>query len=240
MTFEESADVAELFLARHSWVDAITAQVYGITGVGEGERVRVELPEERRGLLTLPGVLAVTSKFAQTSPVIRGVYVLEQILCDELPKPPDDVDTTPPALDPEATTRERWAAHSESAQCAPCHERIDPIGFTFEEFDAMGQHRTVENGLPVDARGAAPILGVREPTLTGVKDLAALVAESERATTCLSRQWLRFALGRMEEAPDTTSIATVAAALKRSLREGFVALMTTPAFRERIERQEQP
>lgn len=246
LTFEEGADITELYLADHSWVDDTTAAVYGLAapGVGaNGALVRTMLPDERSGVLTLPGVLAVTAKFRQTSPVIRGVYVLEQILCDELPAPPDDVDTTPPELDPTLTSRQRWAAHSESLACAPCHQRIDPIGFTFEEFDAMGRHRTSENGLPVDAHGAAPLLGVRDPTLEGVGDLAALVASSERATTCLARQWLRFALGRMEEAPDAGSIAAVAAALKGpdgSLRKGFLALTGTRAFRERIERQEVP
>jgi len=245
LTFEEGADIAELYLADHSWIDDTTAAVYGLAvpGVGPtGELVRTMLPAERSGVLTLPGVLAVTSKFKQTSPVIRGVYVLEQLLCDELPAPPDNVDTTPPDMDPTLTSRQRWASHSESLACAPCHQRIDPIGFTFEEFDAMGKHRTSENGLPVDAHGAAPILGVRDSTLKGVGDLASLVASSELATTCLARQWLRFALGRMEELPDAGSIAAVAAALKGpdgSLRKGFLALTGTRAFRERVERVEE-
>lgn len=247
-TFEERLDFEALHTTRRSYVDTIVADLYGLDPVpappAPPALVAAELPPERSGLLTLPGVLAVTSKFSQTSPVIRGVYVLEQILCDDLPSPPDEVDTTPPALDPAATSRERWAAHSESDACRPCHDRIDPIGFLFEEFDATGRHRTSENGLPIDATGYAPALGIREPVLEGVAPLAALVATSERATTCLSRQWLRFALGRLEEDPDADAIHEVAAALRgtpdqpaRSLLDAFITLTGTRAFRERVERQ---
>lgn len=224
LTFAESGDLAALYLTPHSEPDDPPALA-------------------RRGLLMLPGVLTVTAKFAQTSPVIRGKYVLEQLLCERLPAPPVTVDTTPPALDPNLTSRERWAAHSDLDDCRPCHEKIDPIGFTFEHFDAMGRYRDSENGGPIDATGGAPVLGAEAPTLDGVGDLASLVASSDRAAACLATQWLRFALGRLEETPDDASIAEVAAALNApsgSLRQAFIALTGTRAFRERIERTEAP
>ncbi|MFO0746235.1 MAG: DUF1588 domain-containing protein [Myxococcota bacterium] len=224
LTFESAADVAALYLTPRP-------------AAGDPPEL------DRHGLMMLPGVLTVTGKFSQTSPVIRGKYVLEQLLCDDLPSPPITVDTTPPPLDPNLTSRERWAAHSEADSCRPCHERIDPIGFTFEEFDAMGRSRASENGQPIDDSGSAPVLGITDDSLHGVGDLAAAVASSDRATSCLARQWLRFALGRLEEEPDAQAVAEVAAALKGpsgSLRQGFIALTGTTAFRQRIERQEAP
>ncbi|MCC6624392.1 MAG: DUF1592 domain-containing protein [Deltaproteobacteria bacterium] len=240
-TFEERQGFAALHTTRRTFVDALAAELYGVTPTGapdESGLVEVTLPPERAGLLTLGGVLAVTSKFSQTSPVIRGVWVLEQILCEELPSPPQSVDTTPPPLDPSATTRERWAAHSESEACRPCHEQIDPIGFLFESFDATGRYRTHEGALPIDSHGAVPALGAAGGDLDGVASLAAVVATSERATSCLARQWLRFTLGRLEEVPDAASLAEVARALAdgESLVDALVALVGTSAFRERVER----
>src|SRR5690606_33170987 len=143
--------------ADHTWVDAVAASLYGLAVSGD-QQVRVDLPPERRGFLTLPGLLTVTSKFTQTSPVHRGAFVIRDLLCGKLANPPDDLDITPPAFDPSLTTRERWAAHSADPACSSCHVRIDPVGFALEEFDAMGRHRTTENGKPVDAAGGLPDL----------------------------------------------------------------------------------
>lgn len=238
LTFDLGANVQGLYTFRDSWVDEQLAPVYGIASPGPVP-VQTTLPPERSGMMTLPGVLTVTSKFTQTSPVIRGVYVIRNLLCQDLPSPPQNIDVTPPALDPNATSRDRWAAHSADQRCAQCHELIDPVGFTFEEFDAMGRHRTEENGLPIDSSGAILSLGVVESDLGGAADLAAVVGASPEATACLARQWLRFTVGRLEEEPDAPSVGAVAAALSGpggSLKQGFVALTGTPAFMQRMER----
>ena len=198
LTWNENATMADLMTADHTWVDATGAALYGLDVPGD-ELVRVELPPERLGLLTLPGVLTVTSKFSQTSPVHRGVFVIRDLLCGTLASPPSDIDITPPPLDPSLTTRERWAAHSSDPACAGCHVRLDPVGFALEEFDAIGRHRTEENGKPIDASGGLPDLGVPDGELVGGVELAELIAGSEQAAACFARQWFRFAGGRLEQ-----------------------------------------
>jgi hypothetical protein len=198
LTWNENATVQGLLTADHTWVDATGAALYGLEVAGD-ELVRVELPPERLGLLTMPGLLTVTSKFSQTSPVHRGVFVIRDLLCGTLASPPSNIDITPPALDPSMTTQERWAAHSSDPACAGCHVRLDPIGFALEEFDAIGRHRTEENGKPIDASGGLPDLGVANGELVGGVALAELIAGSEEAAACFARQWFRFAGGRLEQ-----------------------------------------
>jgi hypothetical protein len=168
--------------------------------------------------------------------VRRGVFVLEHILCQELQPPPPELMGSPPPADPEATTRERWEQHSADPSCSGCHELIDPIGFTFEEFDAIGQHRTTENDRPVDATGGAPSIGAADGTLVGGAALARAVAESPEAVSCFAKQWLRFSLGRLETDSDEDSLAAVEAALASgSLHDALVSITTTSAFTFRYE-----
>jgi hypothetical protein len=163
--------------------------------------------------------------------VRRGVFVLEHMLCQELPLPPPELMVAPPPPDPNATTRERWEQHSADPTCAGCHALIDPIGFTFEEFDAIGQHRTEENGRAVDPTGGAPSIGKDDGTLAGAADLARAVADSPEAVSCFAKQWMRFTLGRLETDTDEDSLATVEEALASgSLKEALVSITATSAF----------
>lgn len=234
LVFVQDATLSTLLSADYSWPDPRSAALYGITP--PSEQVRTDLPAERAGILTQPSVLAVTSTFDTTSPVGRGVFVLEHVLCQELPPPPPGVMISPPPPDPNATTRERWEQHSADPSCAGCHSLIDPIGFTFEEFDAIGQHRTQENGRPVDPTGGVPAIGAPDGSFVGAAELARAVAESPEAVSCFARQWLRFSLGRLETAGDADSLAAVEAALAAgSLHEALVSLSTTSAFTHRYQ-----
>lgn len=229
LVFVEGASLATLFTADYSWPDPRSAVLYGITP--PAEQTRMQLPDERAGLLTQPSVLAVTSTFDTTSPVLRGVFVLEHVLCQELPPPPPGLMISPPPPDPEATTRERWEQHSSDPTCAGCHSQIDPIGFTLEEFDAIGMHRTTENGRAIDATGGAPAIGAEDGTLAGGAALARAVAESPQSVSCFARQWLRFTLGRLETDGDAGSLVAVEEALASgSLHEALVSLTATSAF----------
>lgn len=237
LTWNENATVEGLFNADHTWVDATGAALYGIDVAGD-ELVRVDLPPERMGLLTLPGVLTVTSKFSQTSPVHRGVFVLRDLLCGTLESPPSDIDITPPALDPNLTTRERWAAHSSDPACSGCHFRLDPVGFALEEFDAIGRHRTEENGKPIDASGGLPDLGVADGELVGGVALAELIAGSEQAAACFARQWFRFAGGRLEQVDsiDDTTLELIRGleGNPNSIRTALLAYVESETFLFRI------
>lgn len=232
--FVEQASLATLLSADYSWVDPRSASLYGLSP--PAEQTRTQLPEERAGILTHPSVLAATSTFDTTSPVRRGVFVLEQVLCQELPPPPPGLMVSPPPPDPNATTRERWEQHSADPTCAGCHAQIDPLGFTLEEFDAIGVHRTMENGKPVDPTGGAPAIGLEDGTLAGGAELARAVAESPLSVSCFAKQWLRFTLGRLETIADDGSLGDVEAALAAgSLHDALVSITATSAFTYRFE-----
>lgn len=241
LTWNEDASFAALMTADHTWVDASAAALYGLDVAGD-ELVRVELPPERMGLLTLPGVLTVTSKFSQTSPVHRGAFVIRDLLCGTLSTPPGNVDITPPELDPSLTTRERWAAHSEQPACAGCHVRLDPIGFALEEFDAIGRHRTTENGKPIDASGGLPDLGVADGELVGGVALAEVIAASDEAALCFAKQWFRFAGARVEQSgtldDETLALIRGLEGDPNSIRAALLAYVESEAFLFRIAPEE--
>ena len=111
------------------------------------------IDESRGGVLSLLSVLAAHAHSDDSSPIKRGVFMRESVLCHDLPAPPPTVDNTPPPLDPTLTTRDRFAAHSSSEFCQVCHQYIDGVGFGFEAYDGAGQFRESENGQPVDDSG---------------------------------------------------------------------------------------
>ena len=177
MVWTQEQPLAALFDSAYGFPNADTAELYGLTSADGSQTT---MPEERRGILTSPSVLAVTGSFDETSPVIRGVYVLEQILCSEIPAPPAELDIIPPPADPNLTTRDRWAAHTNNPACAGCHAQIDPIGFALEDFDGIGRYRTEDNGHPVDAAGGVPVIGVDDGEIVGGAALSEAIASSER------------------------------------------------------------
>jgi hypothetical protein len=234
MLFVGDADLTTLMTAEYSWPDPRSAFLYGLEGVSEQEQT--PLPDERSGILTQPAFLAVTSLFDSTSPVKRGVFVLGQLLCDKPPPPPAEFEVTPPSPDPNATTRERWSQHTENEACAGCHKFIDPIGFAFEEFDAIGRHRTQENGFDVDARGGIPSIGIDDGALTGTRPLVEALVDSPDFFTCVAKQWLRFSLGRMEGDSDQALVSELASSFQgKTIREALVSIVTTGAFTHRSE-----
>jgi hypothetical protein len=196
------------------------------------------LPGKRAGLVTQPALMALLAYPDRSSPVARGVFTRERLLCQKLPPPPDDVDIEPPDPDPNATTRERFDQHTENVTCAACHVLIDPLGFTYEHYDAVGRWRTEENGLPIDASGE--VIGATDDDLVGPVDdaiqLANRLAKSEDFQECATTQWLTFALGRTPdaEADRCTLQTTLEAAASGDIRELLVAIVLSDAFRHRV------
>ncbi len=233
MVYPRQATLFDFFTSDVAWPDPRSSWLMGLSVSTQEE---TPLPDERRGVLAQPSLLAVTAGFEGTSPVERGVFVLEQLLCAELPPPPADLMVTPPEPDPSLTTRERWAQHSDSPACAGCHELIDPIGFSFEAFDGVGGHRDTENGLPIDTSGGVPSIGVEDGELDGLVDIGFVLAESEALPRCFATQWLRSSLGRLDDPRDAGSLATVIeAAATDPLLEAMVAWVRTPAFIRRYD-----
>lgn len=241
MVWGENASLETFFNSDVAWPDPSSAWVWGLDDVTE--QSRRTLPPERRGVLTLPGTLAVTAPFDTTSPVERGVFIGANILCAPLPPPPADLNVAPPLPDPTLTTRERWAAHSAVEACAGCHALIDPLGFAFENFDGIGVHRTTENGMPIDARGGVPQVDIADGELEGGAELSLALSDTEQLAECFAKQWLTFSLGRRDDTVDDASVAAMAEVIASgSMMDGIVSFMTTESFllRYEVEDEETP
>jgi hypothetical protein len=233
--FEEGANLEHLFTAPYTMMNEELADFYGIEGPTGVAFTRVDLdPEKYAGFMTHPGLMALFAKPDRSSPIHRGKFVRESILCQAPPPPPDDI-PEPPTVDENQTTREQFAEHSENPACAGCHSLMDPIGFGFEHFDGMGRYRNTEWGLEIDASGQLWGTDV-DGTFDGAVELARLLASSDRVKACVVSQWFRFGYGRFETEEDTCSvdeIRTAFAASNYDIKELIIALTRTDAFRYR-------
>jgi hypothetical protein len=205
----DDRSVMDLLKADYTFLNERLAKHYGVPHV-YGSRFRRVLtgPESRRGgLLRHGSVLAVTSYATRTSPVIRGKWVLENIIGTPPPPPAPDV----PALrdntvSQNLSVRERLAEHRANAACASCHNMIDPPGFALENFDAVGRWRTLEEGKPVDASGGLPD-GSKFTGVSGLED--GLMERPEVFVGTLTEKLLTFALGRGVEPYDGPAIRKI-------------------------------
>jgi len=234
LTWEKKGSLHDIFAARTSVVGSALAPLYGLSGLGDTPSP-IDLPPERRGILTQPSILSITSDPDASSPVKRGVFVLQSVLCQKLPQRPQNLVISTPAANNAKTTRERWAQHSSNPACSFCHQALDPVGFAMEDFDAIGRHRTTENGLPIDASGGIPSLDIPDRTVSGAGQLSDKVADLDAARACFSRQWMRFALGRLEVSADVPNLESIVSVTQSNgdLQTAFLSLARTPAFRER-------
>jgi len=205
----EDRSVMELIKTDHTFLNERLAKHYGIPNVYGTRFRRVELSpdSERGGLLRQASILTVTSYATRTSPVLRGKWILENMLGIVPPPPPANV----PALKEDAISetlpvRERLTLHRANATCANCHKLIDPPGFALENFDAIGRWRTSELGAPVDASA-----GLHDgSTFTGVSGLeAALLRHPDEFTSTMAEKLLTFSLGRGVEYYDGPAIRQV-------------------------------
>lgn len=228
-----------LLTAPYTFADERLARVYGQAGTAGGSLSRIDLdPSERSGFLTHPGLLAALAQPDQSSPIHRGKFVRERLLCQPLPDPPPGVVVQAPEVDPALPTRQRYAQHSADPSCASCHHLMDPIGFAFEHYDAIGRFRQTDGDRPVDATGEissdSPELATdADGSFDGVVELGRTLAQSEDVHACVVRQWFRFAAGRAEESADVCALDAVQTAFVAGdgdVIELLVALTQTDAF----------
>jgi hypothetical protein len=147
------------------------------------------------GLLTEPSVLAAHAGTQWSSPTHRGKMIVNQLLCQHVPPPPPGLIVTVPPAVPGATTRQRMLRHASDPGCASCHELMDPLGFAFEHYDAVGAYRADESGLAIDASGALGIGSDADGPFDGAQSLARRLADSADVRTCFAEQWTTFAVG---------------------------------------------
>jgi hypothetical protein len=230
--FQSGGRIADLLTTTRIPLDAALASFYGASAPEE-DWSPVELGPARAGLLTLPIFLASHANSATTSPVARGAFIRESLLCQHL-VPPANVDINLPVSKPGESVRQRLATHASDPSCANCHRLIDPPGFALENYDAIGQWREEEEtGAPVDASGELVGAGSAEGDFSGPADFIPLLATSDLVAECFARQWLRFSLRRQDTRQDACSVAVVQDAVvehEGSLRELLLALTQTDAF----------
>jgi hypothetical protein len=237
LVFQTDGKLRTLLTSRQTRIVPGLGPVYGVTA--NEDDALVTLPPERAGILTQAQFLAARAHAVEGSPVLRGVFVLERLLCAAPPPPSGNIDTTPPsAEEPGAprTNRERYAAHVEDPTCKSCHAPIDGIGFGFEGFDAVGRFRTTDGGQPVDTSGSldATVVG---GTFDGAAALGAILADSPVVAECVARHWFRFANGRYEDdLADDVDLQALKAAMVANdgdVRALLSSIVQSDAFRLR-------
>ncbi|HEY8747766.1 MAG TPA: DUF1592 domain-containing protein [Tepidisphaeraceae bacterium] len=209
----EDRRILDLLDADFTFVNGQLAKHYGIDGVKGKKFVRVKAPLNRGGILTQASVLTLTSNATRTSPVKRGKFILEQILNTPPPPPPPDV----PALDEQkqltGTLRQVMEQHRANALCASCHQRMDPIGFAFENFDAIGVWRDKDGQASIDASGTLPD-GKTFNGPDGLKQL--LKAKKTLFVRCVAEKMLTYATGRGLEYYDRRAVDKIMSELARN------------------------
>lgn len=233
LIWKGDAKLDTLLTASYSALNGPLAAFYGVKGVTGDAFQKVELdPRQRAGLLTQASILAEKSGPDQSSPILRGVFVREQMFCQPLPSPPPTVDAKPPELNPNMTTKERFAAHRNEPSCAGCHDLIDNVGFGLENYDATGAFRATENGKAVDATGMLVGTDV-DGKFSGAIELSRRLADSKDVEACMAQHWFNFALGREKTAADACTEETLGGNFARAggdLRQLILATVQSDAF----------
>jgi hypothetical protein len=237
LVWRDGASFMDLLGGRHTFADATLAGFYGLPPPsGSGfERVDLDAAFPRGGFLTQASFLAVTSKPERTSPTLRGRYIREALLCEDLPDPPPDVDTTLPP-DPGLSLRERLEQHSADPGCAGCHAYMDPVGLAFEQYDGIGAFRATDAaGEPISTAGR--LVGFTPEEVDGPHDVAARILATTAFPRCTAIHLFRYAFARRETADDRCSTDRFYVSFRDSgysLREMLTALVESDAFRYRL------
>jgi hypothetical protein len=213
----ENRSVVDLLDANYTFVNDRLANWYGLKNVKGGQFRIVSLKgTPRGGVLTHASVLTLTSDPNRTSPVKRGKYVLENILGTPPPPAPDNVPELESDAELKGTLRQQMVKHRENPVCASCHQKMDPIGFAFENFDAVGRWRTLDNGEPINAASQLDS-GEKFRDATGLRKILA-VRKRDLFVRCLTEKMLTFALGRGLEFYDKRAVDGI---VKQMERDGF-------------------
>ena len=197
---------------------------------------RVQFDDDRRGgLLRQAAILTATSNPTRTSPVKRGHWVLEQLLSASPPPPPPDVPDLEDANAPlTGTLRERTEQHRSDPRCASCHAVMDPIGFAFEHYDAIGRYRERDNGQPIDASGTLPT----GESFDGPAELIGILkTRRDQFATCLAENILTYALGRGLEYYDRRAVREIVHRMEQNndrFRSLVVAIVLSDPFRNSL------
>lgn len=231
----EGRSMKDILVAEESFIDASLAELYGLPVPAPGDvdsngfaRVAFD-GAPRRGLLTQGGLMSILSHPNVTSPVRRGKWVLEQLLCRPPPAPPPGVEVQPIEPTEGGTMREQLEQHRQDPTCAACHNLMDPLGLGLENYDAIGAYREMEAGYQIDASGTLPDGTAFDNAL----EMSALLADSEDFSRCTIRKTMIYALGRDVGPSDVPYIDAIEAdfvAGEMTLEALIVAVATNETF----------
>lgn len=231
----EDRPVHEIISADYTFLNGRLARHYGIGGVEGDEFKQVSVGSQHRGgLLGQGSVLIKTSRSHRTSPVLRGNWLLQSVLGTPVPPPPSDVPELKEKGPKPATVREMLQQHREAKACSTCHDRIDPLGFALENFDAIGRFRDKdEQGLPLDTSGQ-----VKEAKFVGLEGLRGyLKSQESQFTTQFSRKLLGYALGRQVLPTDKLLIEKMKADMKANEGRLSAAVLAVVESRQFLNRR---
>jgi hypothetical protein len=246
----------DVFTAKYSFINSDLAAVYKTPPpVRDFERVEFPPEAERAGILGQALFLTLSSKPDETAPTGRGLFVREQFLCQQVPPPPPGVDTNLPPIEEAkpVTNRERLAMHASNPMCAGCHKLIDPIGFGFEKFDAIGMRREKHkllfypNLTGVAARRAKPkeieleldtkgqVAGIQNSEFTSPRELGEILARTSQCQECVVKQVFRYMSGRQDTPADRPVLNQALEVFRKSdyrFKELMIALVKSREFPE--------
>jgi hypothetical protein len=238
---ENDRDVVEFIDSDYAFLNQRLATYYGVPNVEGDDFRKVQLPagSPRGGILTMGATLMVTSNPTRTSPVKRGQFILDNVLGIPSPPPPPDI----PALeesrgkikDHTPTLREQLAVHRESPTCASCHNRMDPLGLSLENFNALGLWRDKDHGADIDTSGVL-ITGEKFTTIQDLKKILSTNNRKNDFYRCLTEKMLTYALGRGMDYQDVGTIDQIVARLNREHGHFSALLMgviDSPAFQRK-------
>ncbi len=213
---KENLSIMSLLDADFTFANERLARHYGVKGVRGDAFSRIKLSPEsgRGGILTQGSILALSSNPTRTSPVNRGKWIMEQILGTPPPPPPPNVPLLEEnkGVDASASLRTQLEQHRANPDCATCHEKMDPLGFAFEHFDAIGAWREMDGEHPIDASGRLPD-GV---TFDGPAELKQLLMRGDQFARTVTEKMLTFALGRGLEYYDKCTVDEIVEALTKN------------------------
>jgi hypothetical protein len=241
--FERDGSMDALFKSTHAYVNGPLAALYGAAGPSSADEwAWVDLdPSQRAGMLTRAGFLAVHASQTVTSPIRRGVYMLTNVLCVDLPSPPANVDNTPVEVTEDdvaggvTTVRQATLQRTGNPTCAACHTQINELGFAFEHYDAIGRWQETEliSGATIDASAVLSNAGdAIDGPVDGALELSEKLSESPAVAKCAAQRWFEVALRRSPVELDSCSLAKVSAKAFEtlSIRELLLAMVESDAF----------
>lgn len=237
--FYNDGTIGDLYAADHTFVNGELASLYGLQGGGSDfQKVSIAGTTRATGVLGQGAFLTQHALPENSSPVQRGIITRERLLCQDLPPVPENLDTNLEAPAGFKSNRERYQQHSADPTCAGCHSVIDPLGFSFENYDAFGRYREMDMGAPIDASGELnSVVGGPVP-LTGLQDLNNYLAISDAARSCVVRYWTYYAYGKDtwdQKVCNHDAVRAAASEQGYTLKATLLAMLKAPHFTRRVD-----